>query len=440
MLDIIEKLLMKNRTIVTSDVAVCMDILSSQYPIKLHKYPTGCEYQTWPIPPEWNVRKAVLKNGENVIASHDESPLFVARYSAPFSGVVTKEELVKHTFTNPAKPDAFCYEFRLAYNYQRRLNEWRIALPHDRLHALPDGDYRVEIDVEIKPGEMIVAESAHPGSSGHWFTFLAHYCHVAQANDGLAGVAVMLEAVERIRRKYPQSRFGYKTLLMPETIGSSVYAATHEAELDATIGAVFSEMGGAASPLQLVFSRRGDTYIDRVFLHVLRIQGKLPCRFQPFRKGWGNDELVFDAPGVGVPVVSLDRHPFEAYHTHHDDMTLVELDKLEEVVDVLVGVADALEQDYIPRPRNRVPVYLTRFDLYSDWTHQRAQYDVNTVLLDNMWSGLSVLDIALKHGLDVGMVQSYMTKFAEHGQIDTIAVSPEYSRSVRFLPAFALEY
>ena len=44
------------------------------------------------------------------------------------------------------------------------------------------------------------------------------------------------------------------------------------------------------------------------------------------------------------------------------------------------GVADALERDYIPRPRNRVPVYLTRFDLYSDWTHQRAQYDINTLL------------------------------------------------------------
>ncbi len=439
MLNIIDKLLMKNRTIVTSDVALCMDIISARYPIKLHEYPTGSEYQTWPIPPEWNVKKAVLTDGKNVIASHDESPLFVARYSLPFSGTVTKEDLVKHTFTNPARPDAFCYEFRLAYNYQRRLKEWRIALPHDRLQALPDGEYHVEIDVEVKPGNMLVAESAHPGSSGYWFTFLAHYCHVAQANDGLAGVAVMLEAVERIRRKYPNPRFGYKALLMPETIGSSVYAATHEAELDATVGAVFSEMGGAESPLQLVFSRRGDTYIDRIFLHVLRKLGKLPCRFVAFRKGWGNDELVFDAPGLGVPVVSMDRHPFDAYHTHHDNMELVKLDKLEEVVDVLTGVADALELDYIPRPRNRVPAYLTRFDLYSDWTHQREQYDINTLLLDNMWSGLSVLDIALKHDLDVDMVQSYFQKFADNDLIDTVTVTPEYSRTVRFLPTFALE-
>jgi aminopeptidase-like protein len=439
MLEIINQLLMKNRTIVTSDVAVCMDIIGQRYPIKLHKYPTGNEYQTWPIPPEWNVKNATLKCGDKIIASHDESPLFVARYSLPFSGTVSKQELVKHVFTNPGRPDAFCYEFRLAYNYQRRLAEWRLALPHDRLMSLPEAEYHVDIDVEIKPGNMLVAESAHEGSSGHWFTFLAHYCHVAQANDGLAGVAVMLEAVERIRRKHPTPRFGYKALLMPETIGSSVYAATHEAELDSTVGAVFSEMGGADSPLQLVFSRRGDTYIDRIFLHVLHKLGKLPCRVVPFRKGWGNDELVFDAPGLGVPVVSIDRYPFEAYHTHYDNMDLVKLDKLEEVVDVLTGVADALEQDYIPRLLNRVPVYLTRFDLYSDWTHQRAQYDINTLLLDNMWTGLSVLDIALKHDLDVEMVQAYFHKFSEHGLIENISVSPEYSRRVRFLPSFTPE-
>lgn len=439
MIEIIKKLLLKNRTIVSNDASICMDILSEKYQLKLHKYPTNNEYQTWPIPPEWNPRKAVLLDGDKVIASYDESPLFLAPYSLPFSGSVTREELIKHTYTNPAKPDAFCYEFRLAYNYQRRLKEWRISMPHERLLALSEGPFHVEIDVEVKSGNLIIAESSCEGSNGYWFTFLAHYCHVAQANDGLAGVAVMLEAIKRIKKNHPNPKYGYKALLMPETIGSSVYAATHEDELDNTIGAVFSEMGGADSPLQLVFSRRGDTYIDRVFLHVLRKQGKLPCRFVPFRKGWGNDELVFDAPGLGVPVVSIDRHPFEAYHTHHDNMELVKLDKLEDVVDILTGVVDMLEQDYIPRLRNRVPVYLTRFDLYSDWTNQRDQYDINILLLDNLWSGLSVLDIALKHNLDVDMVREYIQKFAENDLIDPIDITPEYSRTIRFLPNFATE-
>jgi aminopeptidase-like protein len=439
MLDVIEKLLMKNRTIVSRDVSLCMEMLRERYQLTLHRYPTDSEYQTWPIPPEWNVRKAVLSDGERVVASYDECPLFLAPYSLPFSGWVTRDELIKHTFSNPEKPDAFCYEFRVAYNYQRRLKEWRISLPHDRVLALSDGPFHVDIDVEISPGNMVIAELAHRGSSGSWFTFLAHYCHVAQANDGLAGVAVMLETMDRAMRAHPNPRHGYKALLMPETIGSSVYAATHEGELDATIGAVFSEMAGAEEPLQLVFSRRGDTYIDRVFLHVLRTQGKLPCRLVPFRRGWGNDELVFDAPGLGVPVVSMDRHPFAAYHTHHDDLSRVKLSRLEEVVEILAGVIDTLEEDYIPRPRNRVPTYLTRFDLYADWTHQRERYDLNTLLLDSMWSGLSVLDIALRHDLDVDLVRGYLKKFGEEDLIDAVSVTPDYSRNIRFLPSFAQE-
>ena len=439
MQDSIEKLLMKNRTIVTQDVSECMEIISQQYPLKIHRYPSGNEYQTWPIPEEWNVYKAILSDGEKVIASYDESMLFLAPYSKSFTGTISKDELIEHIYSNPEKPDSFLYEFRLAYNYQRRLKDWRITLPYNRLESLSDGPFHVEIEVETKPGEMLIGEYSHTGSSGSWFTFLAHYCHIAQANDGLAGVAVMLEVVDRIKKAYPNSRHGYKALLMPETIGSSVYAATHEEELDATIGAVFSEMGGAESGLQLVFSRRGDTYVDRIFAYVLKKLGKLPCRTVPFRKGWGNDELVFDAPGVGVPVVSLDRHPFAAYHTHQDDMSLIELSQLEDVVDVIMGVVDILERDYIPKSKNRVPVYLSRYNLYADWTFERDQYDTNILVLDSVWEGLSVFDIALKHDLDPEKTYEYLSQFVELDLLTETSITPEYSRTMRFLPSFIQE-
>lgn len=432
MLDVIKRLLFKNRTIVTSDISECIRIIRENYSVDVLEYPTGAEYQTWQVPPEWNVRYASIASNGQVIASLDDSRLLVAPYSLPFHGSVTKSELVQHVYTNPAKPDSYCYEFRLAYNYQRRLQEWRLSMPHDLLHSLPEGKYEIEIDVEVKDGNMLIGESTHKGQSGYWFTFLAHYCHIAQANDGLAGVAVMLEAVDRIREKYPNSKYGYKALLMPETIGSSIYAATHENELDATVGAVFSEMGGAESPLQLVLSRRGDTYIDRLFLYVLEKQGKLPCRIIPFRKGWGNDELVFDAPGLGVPTVSIDRHPFDAYHTHHDNMELIKLERLEEIVEILLGVVDELERDYIPKLKNRVPVYLTRFNLYSDWTYERSMYDVNVQILDGLWSGLSVTDLALKNQLDVEYVHHYLGLLSKNDLVNRMVISPEYTRTTRF--------
>jgi aminopeptidase-like protein len=130
----------------------------------------------------------------------------------------------------------------------------------------------------------------------------------------------------------------------------------------------------------------------------------------------------------------MDRHPFAAYHTCHDDMSLVKLDRLEEMVNVLTSVADTMEQDYVPRLRNRVPVYLTRYNLYADWTYQREKYDLNALMLDSMWSGLSVFDIALKHSVDVQAVYSYLEKFAELNLMEKLPITPDYTRNIRFLP------
>jgi aminopeptidase-like protein len=437
MLDIINQLLLKNRTIVTKDDAVCMDILKKKYPFKVHKYATNSDCQTWIIPPEWNVNHATLKLNGKLIASYEDSMLFLAPYSTNFTGIVNKKELVEHTFTNPKVPEAFCYEHRLAYDFKRRLKEWRITLPYNLIQELPeDGEFEVDISVEVKDGHMLVAELENHGESEFCFTFLAHYCHIAQANDGIAGGAVMLEVMDQIKKRYVNNKYTYRMLFMPEVIGSVAYTSDNKSKIENTIGAVFSEMPGANQGLQFVFSRRANTYIDRVFLQALKEKGKLDCRQVPFRQGWGNDETIFDAPGIGVPSVSIDRHPFVEYHTHHDDLRNVHIDKLDEVVEVILSAIDIIENDYIPKQKEDAPIYLTRYDLYSDWTYERESYDINTLIMDNLWSGLSVLDIALKNDLDYHYVRSYISKMLENELILSSNVTPTYSKNIQFLPEF----
>ena len=186
MMDIIRELLMKNRTIVSSDVNDCMDYLAAQLPLKQHNYASGKDYGTWIVPPEWNPKKGELRAGGKKIASYDDHPLFLAPYSSSFSGTLTKAELLEHIHTSKEVPDAYLYEFRLAMDYRRRMKEWRISLPYDVVRKLEDREYEVKIDVDTKPGNLIVGVHRIDGQTPHTFTFLTHLCHPGKANHGLA--------------------------------------------------------------------------------------------------------------------------------------------------------------------------------------------------------------------------------------------------------------
>ena len=432
----IKKFLQENislcRTIVSRDSTKFVENLHKQYKCSILEYETGSEYSTWPIPLEWNINKAVLKKGNKVVASYDESPLFIAPYSKSFSGKLTKEQLIQHTMVNPNSPDCFGYEFRLAYDYRRRLNEWRITLPKNRLEALPSGEYEIDIEVETKPGTLKIAEYKIEGEQNDCFAFLSHYCHPAQINDGIVGTVIMYEVLRRIKKNFKKTRFTYLSLAMPETIGSSVYLTENKFNIKNFIGSAFCEMGGANSPLQMVFSRRGNTYVDRIFEFLVDQYQDGSARKVPFRKGWGNDELVFDSPGVAIPSVSIDRYPFEYYHTNLDNLDNFYEEKAEEMISLFLDAVNILEEDFIPKPIYDVPFYLTRYDLYADWTHNRQQYDQNILLLDAIWEGLSVFDLSIKYNLKYEDVKSFFNGLLNLGLINKELVNSNYTRNTNF--------
>ena len=175
MLELMELLLLKNRTIVSQEFEQCMMVLAEDIPLEIHRYPTDMNYDTWVIPPQWDVIKAELSDGTNVIASYADHPLFLAPYSRSLKGWVSHEELLQHVRSNPEVPDAFVYEHRLAYDYQRRLKDWVISLPHNLLKQLDQPRYFVDIQVKTQPGHMLVGESRIHGEHSQTFVFLSHY-------------------------------------------------------------------------------------------------------------------------------------------------------------------------------------------------------------------------------------------------------------------------
>ena len=427
-IELVDALLMKNRTIVSRDWEECIDVLGQEIPLKVHKYPTGTEHGSWNIPQEWNVVKAELANrAGDVLGSYADHPLFLAPYSCSFKGWISREELLAHVRTAPNAVDAYSYEHRLAYDYSRRLKEWIITLPQKVAERLDEPEYFVDIQVETRRGNMLVAESNLTGEEPTTLAFLAHLCHPGQANDGLAGVAVGIEAMQRIAQEFPTRRYSYQLLIMPETIGSAVYLANHSERIDTYLGAVFCETPGVLGPLNFVHTRRGNVYLDRVLKAALNGK-KVAFSECGFAESLGNDELVFDSPGVGIPGAALVRFPFAGYHTSEDSVEHTHAVQMDEIVEILLEAVRIIEQDFIPRPQQRVPFYLTRFGLYADSVHNRPNYELNTAILGLLWEEISVVDIALKLGASIDVVTAYVQRFVDSGLVVGESLSPEYCR------------
>ena len=101
-------------------------------------------------------------------------------------------------------------------------------------------------------------------------------------------------------------------------------------------------------------------------------------------------------------------------------------------MDILLDVVFELERDFIPKCKQRVPIYLTRYELYSDWTYNRSEYDLNVKIMDGIWSGMSVTDIALSAGVDVDYTHSYVARLLDLDLVEQSIVTPEYSKATLF--------
>ena len=87
-----------------------------------------------------------------------------------------------------------------------------------------------------------------------------------------------------------------------------------------------------------------------------------------------------------------------------------------------------MESDFIPVPHQRVPVYLTRYDLYADFENERADHDINLGVTDLLWSGMSGFDIAHRLGVSYETVRKYLMKLVENDLLSKMPLTPAYFR------------
>ena len=189
---------------------------------------------------------------------------------------------------------------------------------------------------------------------------------------------------------------------------------------------------GNDNSLKLQCSYEGNNFLDLAGRNALRsinphfVQG-------PFRRVYGNDETVFEAPGYEIPSISLTRFPFPQYHTSLDTPTIVSEAKLEETVLCLEKIAFIMQENCRMQRKFKGLLALShpRYNLYKPhWNPaektslQRSDPNHWHFLMIDMFrdfdSNITMLEVAERHQLPFDEVHEYLTQLKQTGAIEFI--------------------
>ena len=406
------------RSITGNGVRETLREIGAYIKLDVHEVPSGTAVFDWTIPREWNIRDAYIKDdrGEKII-DFARSNLHVVSYSRPVRQFISLDELKKHLYTLPEQPNLIPY--RTSYY----ADNWGFCLPHCQFECLQDQTYEVVIDSTLENGYLTYGEYLHRGELEEEVLLSAHVCHPSLANDNCSGVALLAHLANRIVGL--QTRFSYRFLFAPGTIGAITWLSRNEHRArQIKHGLVISMVGDGGGPTYKK-SRRGNAHIDRAAIHALRHSGSNYSieDFSPY----GYDERQYCSPGFNLPVGLFQRSKFGTipeYHTSADNLAFIGADHMALSYRLIVAILDIVDNDdsflnIMPRCEPQ----LGRRGLYHAIGGQKNTETANTALLWvlNLSDGAhSLLDIAERANLPFDVIYRTTQLLLQHGLVTTL--------------------
>lgn len=424
LIELVERLYPFTYSVVGPGNDAAIPAFLAELPFRICEYPSGADCNGWIVPPAVIPIKATLMRGRALVYDGLGSPLGVPALCPSVRMDLTLDELAPHLFSSEENPDAIPYHWTNLYRPGEKI--WGFCLPKTLRDSLAPGRYSIEIETETKPGTMKVFDYILPGESSKTILLNAHNCHPFQANDDISGCAIGIAVMQRLRT-ISKRRFSYRLVIAPELIGTAHWLEGLGREAESLSATIMLKSLGNAAPLKLQNSFSGSAAIDRAAHHAMR------HRFSdylsgPFRTVYGNDETVFEAPGYEIPSISLTRFPFSSYHTDADRPETLSTAALQESLDVVLDIVEAMESDLVFKGTAHGLVSLSnpRYDLYraapapgidcESYPEINARWNLLMNCLPRLLDGRTgLLEIADRHRLPVREVREYVERWAEKG-------------------------
>ncbi len=347
------------RTLVSPGFEASLERIGEDLPIEILKYPSGQKVFDWTIPQSWTVRGGYLAdtNGRRLIEFSDE-PLFVGPYSRPFSGKISREELLPHLYSYEHLSDAI----PLCPSYYQE--DWKLGVPHKLKESLKDEQYYVHIDSEISPGHLCIGEVVLPGETDEEILFSSYMCHPMMANDNLSGVVVAVELF-KILQELEQRHYTYRMIIVPETIGSIAYLYHHQKEIEKLVGGFNLTCCGDNGCITFKKSWQGDTLLDRAGVKALRERGEDHVVREYYFSG--SDERQFNAPGFRIPMPTIMRTipgEFPEYHSSLDNLEIISPEKLGDTLQFILHMLHIVDNNKTYLNRYRAEPFLSGYGIF----------------------------------------------------------------------------
>jgi aminopeptidase-like protein len=435
---LLEKLYPLHRTLASDGTDEALRIVGEHMPAgsnyTIETFIPGTPVWTWTVPERYVVHEAYLetRDGRRVLDFAD-NPLHIVSYSLPIDKFLSWDELEPHLYTNEKRPWATPWIFKY---YQR---DWGFCLPKDRFdqmdrnlkyHAVIKSEFRAGAEEGFRVSTGVLTPNPSPltpdiqsiNNPGE-IIISSHICHPMQANDDLAGTVTAIEVAHRLAERHlPEGSMSVRFWFGPETIGTIAYLAHHEELIPQMKAGIFVEMTGNRNPIAWHHSRQHDHLIDRITHHVLRNTDHTE---REFASAPANDERVINGPGVNVPCISINRWPYEEYHTSDDNPDIIHEDMLQGAADVIEEIVRIYATNYIPKRKFRGPVFLSGHGLWVDW---QDNWELNRAIEKIMmrFEGThSIFDIAQDVNLDYWVVRDYVEKFRAKGFVEALPIPSE---------------
>tara|TARA_B100001057_G_C22799074_1_gene930821 strand:- start:19 stop:1320 length:1302 start_codon:yes stop_codon:yes gene_type:complete len=320
----LENLFPLNRSLTGKDNVKTLKILKKIIPINIKKIQSGSKVYDWTIPQEWNISDAYIldKNGK-VLISYKNNNLHVVGYSKPINKYLQWSELRKKLFYLENDKDAIPYRTSY-YNH-----DWGFCVSKNQFKKIKisPGPYKVVIDSEFKKGDLTYGDFIVKGTSKREILISTYFCHPSMANDNLSGVLVSAFLAREMKKI--KTKWSYRFIFVPETIGAIAYCNLYEKKLkNIDVGLVITTVGGKGK-FGYKQSWNKDHQINN---EIEKILNKYCGDFiiYPFSIR-GSDERQYSSQGFQINTASITKDKYfdyEEYHTSLDNLSYVSSNNL----------------------------------------------------------------------------------------------------------------